>query len=98
MICGGICLGSLDDDDVLQIHSRNGAGFGRRHDNDFGAGKTGSSQAGGKAGAENHLGGRRCRDIDAIKGFLAKENKINDQNKDGYSILHAAIRKGRLRW
>ncbi|HCV98030.1 MAG TPA: hypothetical protein DGJ56_01915, partial [Verrucomicrobiales bacterium] len=33
-------------------------------------------------------------DIEAIKGFLAKENKINDQNKDGYSILHAAIRKG----
>ena len=33
-------------------------------------------------------------DIGAIKGFLAKENKINDQNKDGYSILHAAIRKG----
>ena len=33
-------------------------------------------------------------DIEAIKGFLAKGNKINDQNKDGYSILHAAIRKG----
>ena len=34
-------------------------------------------------------------DIEAIKGFLAKENKIDDQNRDGYSILHAAIRKGK---
>ena len=34
-------------------------------------------------------------DIEAIKGFLAKENKIDDQSRDGYSILHAAIRKGK---
>ena len=31
-------------------------------------------------------------DVEAIKGFLAKGNNINDQNKDGYSILHVAIR------
>ncbi|MAH76031.1 MAG: hypothetical protein CBC62_07970, partial [Opitutia bacterium TMED102] len=34
-------------------------------------------------------------DIEAIKGFLVKENKIDDQNREGYSILHAAIRKGK---
>ena len=33
-------------------------------------------------------------DVEAIKGFLAKGNKIDDQNKDGYSILHVAIRSG----
>ena len=33
-------------------------------------------------------------DIEAIKGFLAKDNKIDDQNKDGYSILHIAVRSG----
>jgi len=33
-------------------------------------------------------------DIEAIKGFLAKDNKIDDQNNDGYSILHVAIRSG----
>jgi len=33
-------------------------------------------------------------DVEAIKVFLGKSNKIDDQNKDGYSILHAAIRKG----
>jgi ankyrin repeat protein len=32
-------------------------------------------------------------DIEAINGFLAKDNKIDDQNKDGYSILHVAIRR-----
>ena len=37
-------------------------------------------------------------DIEAIKGFLAKENKINDQNKDGHSILHARSGRERLRW
>ena len=35
-------------------------------------------------------------DVEAIKGFLAKENKIDDQNKDGYSILHVAIRSGQV--
>ena len=33
-------------------------------------------------------------DIEAIKGFLAKDNKIGDQNKNGYSILHIAARTG----
>ena len=31
-------------------------------------------------------------DVEAIKGFLAKDNKIGDQNKNGYSILHIAAR------
>ena len=29
-------------------------------------------------------------DVAAIKGFLAKDNKIDDQGKYGYSILHIA--------
>ena len=33
-------------------------------------------------------------DVEAIKGFLAKDNKIGDQNKNGYSILHIAARTG----
>ena len=33
-------------------------------------------------------------DVAAIKGFLAKDNKIDDQNKNGYSILHIAVRSG----
>ena len=33
-------------------------------------------------------------DVEAIKGFLAKDNKIGDQNKNGYSILHIAVRSG----
>ena len=33
-------------------------------------------------------------DMEAIKGFLAKGSKIDDQNKDGYSVLHVAIRSG----
>jgi len=33
-------------------------------------------------------------DFEAIKGFLAKDNKIGDQNKNGYSILHIAARTG----
>ena len=32
--------------------------------------------------------------MEAIKGFLAKGSKIDDQNKDGYSILHIAVRSG----
>ena len=33
-------------------------------------------------------------DVEAIKGFLANDNKIDDQNKNGYSILHIAVRSG----
>jgi len=33
-------------------------------------------------------------DVEAIKDFLAKDNKIGDQNKNGYSILHIAARTG----
>ena len=33
-------------------------------------------------------------DVEAIKAFLAKDNKIDDQNKNGYSILHVSIRSG----
>ena len=31
-------------------------------------------------------------DVEAIKVFLANDNKIGDQNKNGYSILHIAAR------
>ena len=33
-------------------------------------------------------------EVEAIKAFLAKDNKIDDQNKNGYSILHVSIRSG----
>ena len=33
-------------------------------------------------------------DVAAIKGFLAKDNKIDDQGKYGYSILHIAAKNG----